>query len=184
VTWVNQVGQVYDLHDPRCDGEPDQSNVEIPSPIAGVITSHEAQPGDVKAVGDIIVKIDPDAKPSAGTRQAEKPAAAPTEARQEAPRAQTTATDASPAATANGQQGSAAALADLSPAVRRMVSEANVDPSEIKGTGPGGRITKEDVQGLLDKPPAPPTPRPAPQKPSPPSVGGDKLPARPVAGVG
>jgi 2-oxoglutarate dehydrogenase E2 component (dihydrolipoamide succinyltransferase) len=66
----------------------------------------------------------------------------------------------------------------LSPVVRRLVTEHGLDPDQITGTGPGGRITREDVLDYLDRrgtpapaPAAPPPPPPAPAPPpAPPSV--------------
>lgn len=49
------------------------------------------------------------------------------------------------------QSGAKAATADLSPAVRRLVSELDVDISEIKGTGKSGRVTKEDIEDYIKK---------------------------------
>lgn len=192
LSWLKDVGEAVEIDDPLCEVETDKANVEIPSPIAGVLTAHEAQPGDVKAVGEIIARIDPEAQ--AGAKGAEKaPAAAAaktTEKKQEAPRSETTEAETGKSAAAAAGDGeaasSAAKLAELSPAVRRIVSENDLDPDRIPATGPGGRLTKEDVQGFVDKnnareAPTRPASRPATGE-KPPSS--DKLPPRPVAGVG
>ncbi|MBM3278727.1 MAG: 2-oxoglutarate dehydrogenase complex dihydrolipoyllysine-residue succinyltransferase [Candidatus Handelsmanbacteria bacterium] len=57
---------------------------------------------------------------------------------------------------------------NLSPAVRRLVEEHNIDPAAISGTGKGGRLTKEDVLAQLEKQAAP-VPAPAPAAPAPPA---------------
>lgn len=198
LNWLKQVGERVEIDDPLCEVETDKANVEIPSPLEGVITSHEAEPGDVKAVGDVLVKIDPDAEPSAAasaepsagasTEQAES---GKTEQQQATAAGETTETGASPAASTNGSISapspaatSAEKLADLSPAVRRLVSEKNLVPDEIPATGPGGRLTKEDVLAFVERKPEEPAPSPTPAPAQRPAAGGGKLPQRPVAGVG
>src|SRR5690606_22484774 len=73
-------------------------------------------------------------------------------------------------APSNGEAPSGAKL--LSPVVRRLINENDLDPSQIQGTGPGGRITRNDVLAVLDEgaaaAPAPAAPEaPAPQAPAP-----------------
>ena len=61
------------------------------------------------------------------------------------------------------------------PAAERLMAEHGIDPASVQGTGPGGRILKEDVQRRIDqgaavKPPAAPTKEPSPQAPKPPKA--------------
>jgi 2-oxoglutarate dehydrogenase E2 component (dihydrolipoamide succinyltransferase) len=139
IRWLKNDGDAVAVAEPLAELETDKANVDLPAPAAGVL--HRAKDaGDTVQVGETIGRIDEGgggtpSKTSAATKAAPPPApAAPT------------------AATANKPE-------DLSPAVRRMVEENQVDPAKVKGSGPGGRITKEDVQKFLDgqttKAPAP-----------------------------
>ena len=188
LAWHKQPGDAVEIDEPLCEVETDKANADVPSEVAGVITSLTAKVGDVIRVGDVIARIDPDAE--AGEA---KPA---TETPQEQPRTETTeaGTGATPAASGtktatadsnNGTTGGTTSLADLSPAVRRIVSEHDLDPTRIPATGPGGRLTKEDVVAFLDQngdgESAPQTaPAVVPKAPAAPR----EMPARPVATVG
>nr|MDQ2994944.1 2-oxoglutarate dehydrogenase complex dihydrolipoyllysine-residue succinyltransferase [Pseudomonadota bacterium] len=94
----------------------------------------------VKKEGDTVLAQEILAKFTSGTASETKPATKSESASKEKP------ADKSAPAQAAG---------DLSPAVRRMVSEHNLDASKIKGTGKGGRVTKEDVEQSMAEPAAP-----------------------------
>jgi 2-oxoglutarate dehydrogenase E2 component (dihydrolipoamide succinyltransferase) len=121
VKWLKGDGEVVAAAEPICELETDKANVDLPSPVAGVLRRVKEE-GDTVHIGETIARIDESGAPTA-------PARAP------APK---------------GDGGAAKAETDnLSPAVRKLVDEHKLDPSSIKGTGPGGRITKEDVQKHL-----------------------------------
>ncbi|MEY4374548.1 MAG: 2-oxoglutarate dehydrogenase, component, dihydrolipoamide succinyltransferase, partial [Candidatus Eisenbacteria bacterium] len=119
---------------------------------AGVLT-HARKPGDVVKVGDVLARIAPGGAPAATT---EAPvAAAPSVTPQVAAPAP------APAAPAPTRE------AVLSPAVRRIVEERGLDPAAIAGTGPHGRVLKEDALAAAPAAPAQPTaPAPASAAPS------------------
>ncbi|MCB1717015.1 MAG: 2-oxoglutarate dehydrogenase complex dihydrolipoyllysine-residue succinyltransferase, partial [Candidatus Competibacteraceae bacterium] len=91
------------------------------------------------------------------------------EAGESPPAPQPAATEASPAQEASPQAASTTDTENLSPAVRRLVAEHNLDPAKIAGSGRNGRITKADVLAYMEQASAPaPTPEPAPAaKPAP-----------------
>ena len=120
--WLKQPGEAVAVDEPIASLETDKVAVDVPSPVAGVLSEHKVAVGDTVEVGALIALIEEDAAASA------KPAAA-----KEAP-----APAASDAPASDAAQ-------TLSPAVRRAVLEHGVDPSTIKGTGKDGRLTKEDV---------------------------------------
>lgn len=170
--WFKSVGDQVALDEPLVELETDKVNVEIPSPVAGVLTEVLADSGADVEVGALLGSIDE------GAVSAEKPAATP------APKA------------VNGSADEAEETA-LSPAVRKLVEENNLDPAAIPATGPKGRLTKGDVVAFIDtarpapsagpaKKPAPaPAPRPAATAPPPPAfVSAEDLPARPEDGRG
>ncbi len=145
--WHKEDGQAVTLDEPLCELETDKANVDVPATAAGVFTRAAGLgPGTVIQVGQALGSIDPAGKPAAAKPAATAPAPAVV-----AP---------SPAGSGNGASFSAAkasepaerpsAAADLSPAVRRMIDEHKLDPNKIVPTGPGGRLTKEDVIKHVD----------------------------------
>jgi len=149
--WLKQPGDAVAVDEPIVSLETDKVAVDVPSPVAGVMSAHKAAEGDTVEVGAVIAIIEEGASASTGS------GAAPTAAKADTP---------APAATKEAPSADlAAAAATLSPAVRRAVLEHGVDPSTIKGTGKDGRLTKEDViaaaKAKSEAPAAAPAPAPA-----------------------
>lgn len=137
--------------------ETEKAVVEVPSPGAGKITKVHIKNGDTVKAGQLIVTIQgtgggaPAAAkaPAAPSAEPAKPAAK--EAARETPRQPTTVmttaeTVSSAPASTNGHSGPPAPAA---PSTRRMARELGVDLRQINGSGPGGRITHEDVQAYV-----------------------------------
>lgn len=133
IKWHKRDGEQVKEDEAVCELETDKANVDINAPSAGVLRRVKNE-GDTVRVGEVIARVD-----AAGAGAA---AAAP---------AQTTAAGgAGAAAVAPAGAGTTGSkMEDLSPATRRIVEENKVDPSGIPGTGRGGRLTKEDVQGYI-----------------------------------
>lgn len=130
--WLKQPGDPVKADEPIASLETDKVAVEVPSPVAGTMGEHVVAEGDTVAVGAVIARVE------AG---AAAPAAAPS---------QTPVNPAGPGETPAVRAEEAAPQAEganltLSPAVRRIVLEKQLDPSKIKGTGKDGRLTKDDV---------------------------------------
>ena len=158
--WFKQPGEAVAADEPICSLETDKVAVDVPSPVAGVMSQHLAAVGDTVEVGAVIAIIEAGA--SAGATPAA--AAAPAAAKAETPAPAASEELLTPAQT-------------MSPAVRRAVLEHGVDPSTIKGTGKDGRLTKEDVLAAAEakaKGGAAPAPAPAAAAPAaaPASTGG------------
>ncbi|UCC28916.1 MAG: 2-oxo acid dehydrogenase subunit E2 [Phycisphaerales bacterium] len=136
--------------------ETDKAAVEIPSPYAGVVGIVHVHDGQTVHVGDVIVTFD-DAAEIAPT--AAKPAAATVE------------TPAAPAKEPPAAPPPRKTTAPAAPAVRKLARELGVNLDAITGTGPGGRITRQDVErdaaAPQEMPPAP-TPTAVPRRPPPP----------------
>ena len=142
--WYKNDGEFIKQDEPLCELETDKANADIPATVSGVFTRAAGiVPGAVVKVGQSIGSIDPNGKASAA------PAVAPAAA-------STAPAKAAPAA--------AKEEAELSPAVRKIVEENKLDPKKIPATGPGGRLTKEDVVNFLDAQKAPATPAATPAK--------------------
>lgn len=128
VEWLKAEGDSVALDEPLCVLETDKADVELPAPAAGALHQLKSS-GDTIRVGEAIARIE-EGGAAPATRSETKTGA-------EAPAA-TTSTE------TEDTQGD-----DLSPAVRRLVTENDLDPSAITGTGKGGRLTKTDVLDYL-----------------------------------
>lgn len=131
--WLVAEGAPVKAGEPVFELETDKATAEVPAPASGVV-KRDAAEGDTVAIGATVGTIDPSGKPAAAEPKAEKAAAA------EKP----------PAADKQPAPARPAADAELSPAVRRVVAEEGVDPSQVAGTGRGGRLTKGDVLEHLE----------------------------------
>jgi 2-oxoglutarate dehydrogenase E2 component (dihydrolipoamide succinyltransferase) len=157
--WLKQPGDPVKLDEPIASLETDKVAVEVPAPVAGVMGAHKATVGETVEVGAVIATID-DAQQAGETVQvAEREQPQPADQAPPPP-------PASPGADGDDH------TTTLSPAVRRAVLEHGVDPSQIKGTGKDGRLTKEDVlaaaQAKKAAPPpsvSAPAPTPSPARP-------------------
>ena len=137
--WLKSEGDYVGRDEPICVLETDKANVELPAPVAGVLHPVAAVDATL-AVGDLVATID---------EKAEKPIVesdAPVSAPEPAAAATTAAATTAAATTAAV---ATELLEGLSPAVRRLVEDHEVDPSQIVGTGRGGRIIKQDVVAYL-----------------------------------
>jgi 2-oxoglutarate dehydrogenase E2 component (dihydrolipoamide succinyltransferase) len=137
--WHKSDGETVALDEPLCELETDKANVDLPSPAAGVLKRTAAE-GQTVHIGETIATLDGNgAVPKVPAAQA--PAPAP--AAQPAPKAPAAPVDVAPPRSASTK------TQDLSPGVRRLIEEKQLDPEKITPTGPGGRLTKEDVQKYL-----------------------------------
>ena len=127
--------------------ESDKASMEIPSSAAGVLKELKVKVGDKVNIGDLVAVLEgvaSAAAPAAPVAQAV--AAAPAPAQQAAaPVAAAVATAALPAHVPGA---ATAQLPHASPSVRKFARELGVPLGEVKGSGPKGRITQDDVQGF------------------------------------
>jgi len=190
--WLKQPGEAVAADEPIASLETDKVSVEVPSPIAGVLTEQLVQEGDTVAVGAAIARIDQGATASAA------PAAVPAQSpAQEAATATTNPSGAgeNPALREDAVLNAAPppdtdgppvddAITTLSPAVRRAVLEYHVDPSKIRGSGKDGRLTKDDVIAAAEAAKAAPAPAPEAKVSSPPEPQPAAPGPRPASGNG
>jgi 2-oxoglutarate dehydrogenase E2 component (dihydrolipoamide succinyltransferase) len=139
VSWRKQAGDTVSRDENLVDLETDKVVLEVPSPVAGVIKEIKLGNGATVKGGQLLALIEPGA--------AAKPAA--------------NAADAPLAADAAG--------AKLSPAAKRVVAENQLNPTDVAGSGRGGRVSKADVVSHIAQkdvaPPAIPTAKSAPAAP-------------------
>ncbi|MGE0791171.1 MAG: dihydrolipoamide acetyltransferase family protein [Sandaracinaceae bacterium] len=172
--WLVSEGQRVERDQPLVTILTDKTDTDLPAPEAGVVTKILAQSGDTVKVGASLCEIDASASASAPTPVAAAPKeSAPNES---APQGSAPRADERTAGSASDASGSGAAA---SPSVRKLARENDVDLSRLRGTGEGGRITREDVLGATKAgSPATPPPRPEPSAPRASSGGGAPAPMR------
>src|SRR5689334_22795263 len=165
--WLKKPGEAVKADEPIASLETDKVTVEVPAPVAGVLSEQLVQEGDTVAVGSLIARIDESAAAGAAPPAAEAAAAATTNPAGPAETPALRGDDHAPVAEAEHDDDH---ILTLSPAVRRAVLEYHVDPSRIQGSGKDGRLTKDDViaaaQAQKEAPAAPPPQAKAPATPS------------------
>jgi 2-oxoisovalerate dehydrogenase E2 component (dihydrolipoyl transacylase) len=140
--WLKKEGDFVKRDEPLVEVVTDKVNAEIPSPFEGKLVKITVDEGQTVAIGVEIAQIETEG--AAASQQ--QPAA-------EAPPAQEAPRQAEPAAAAAGPAAPAEGRARFSPAVRRLAEEHGIDPSVIKGSGEGGRVTRDDVLAYVAKGP-------------------------------
>jgi pyruvate dehydrogenase E2 component (dihydrolipoamide acetyltransferase) len=156
-------GDVVKEDSPLLEVETDKAQVEIPSPFAGRVEKIHVQPGQTVKVGQPLVSF------ADGGGAAAPPRSAPAAAVPVGPAAQ-------PKPAPRAESGPVAAA----PSTRRLARELGVELQAVRGTGPAGRITDDDVRASADKPPRAPGEAPgAPARAAAPAG-----PAKPLAAVG
>ncbi len=132
VEWLVAVGETVDVDGPLVEVETDKAVTEIPAPAAGVLLYQGGAPGDTISVGSVLAVIgepgesyEPDTGRAAGDAVAAPIVGSLAEATEtlEAP-----------------------AVAHMLPLVRKLAAELGVDAGALSGTGPGGRVTEDDVR--------------------------------------
>ncbi|WP_404443058.1 2-oxo acid dehydrogenase subunit E2 [Sutcliffiella horikoshii] len=185
--WIVSVGDKVNKYDPLAEVMTDKVNAEIPSSFTGTIKELVAEDGDTLAVGEIICYIETE-----GGGAAEATADAPKE--ESAPAAASAAKSEASSTPAVQEDADAPNKRRYSPAVLRLAQENNVDLEQVKGSGAGGRITRKDIQAVIDsgniptadsKPaatqtPAAEAPKAAPAAPSAPAAASAPKAAQPV----
>jgi 2-oxoglutarate dehydrogenase E2 component (dihydrolipoamide succinyltransferase) len=161
--WLRGEGDYVDKGEPICVLETDKANVDLPSPAAGLLRQVK-KVDETLAIGEIVGRIEESERPAV-----DDSAESRAEASADAP-------DDGAGSAAESDGGAAADLSDLSPAVRRLVEENDLDPAQIEGTGRGGRLIKQDILAVLKErerdaaekqPAAAPAPAPAEAKSAP-----------------
>src|SRR6478735_8562268 len=173
--WLKQPGDPVKVDEPIASLETDKVAIEVPSPVAGVMGAHAVEVGATVEVGAVIATIEDDVAPGETTQVAPREEAQPADqaAPASAPAPTPAPVPAAPRPDDNTLEDAAPAQAKLhdpeatqtlSPAVRRAVLEHGVDPTQIKGSGKDGRLTKEDVlaAATAKKPESAPAPSAAP----------------------
>ncbi|WP_078120739.1 2-oxoglutarate dehydrogenase complex dihydrolipoyllysine-residue succinyltransferase [Thiosocius teredinicola] len=144
LTWHKKPGEAIARDENLVDLETDKVVLEVPSPVAGVLREAKVDEGAVVTADELLAIVEAGAE--AAVEPVTEPPTSPDKVEETAAAAEPAPAAASPAASAGEDAGDQV----LTPAVRRLVKELNVDASKIKGTGKNGRILKSDVMAFLD----------------------------------
>jgi len=125
--WLTPEGQSVAEGDPIVEIESDKATMELPAPVSGTVTQVLKKSGESALVDEVIGYME--------EGEVSAPTAAPTEEKSEA-------VASTVAAKSDGAQPA------VMPAAQRLLAEQGLSASDVRGTGPGGRILKEDVQQI------------------------------------
>jgi len=163
--WIKQEGDRVEADEPLFEVSTDKVDTEVPSPVAGVLQSIKVQADETVEVGAELAVI------GGGGGEAEEAPAEAEQAEKEQAKEETAeggagaeaeaeeAAEAEPAAKAKpgrdkaaaGAGGNGKAAAGVSPLVRRLAREHDVDLSQVQGSGSGGRVRREDVEAYVQQ---------------------------------
>jgi 2-oxoglutarate dehydrogenase E2 component (dihydrolipoamide succinyltransferase) len=190
--WLRKVGEQVGRDEPLFEISTDKVDAEIPSPAAGILSQILVKENETVAVNTVVAVIDGEgAAVAAPAAEKEEevvgPPATPAAAIPPTP----AATPSVPAAAGGPSAPAAPAEVRSSPLVRRIAHDHQVDLTQVRGTGLGGRISKKDIlayveqrqsvaagraaaaqKPLVQRPPAPVQPAPSVPPPSPPLAAG------------
>ena len=201
--WLKKVGDSVQVDEALVEVSTDKVDTEIPSPVAGVLLSITAEEDATVAVGGELARIgsgsaaaaapaptpqpppapkaepEPQPKAEAAPPPAAKPAPEPTPA----PKAEPPPAPKPQPAQAETGGSDAGGAPYVTPLVRKLANENNIDLGAVKGTGVGGRIRKQDVLAAAEakKAPAPAAPAPAAAAPTAPAPASAPTPAPALA---
>jgi len=160
--WRKKPGDQVERDEPLFEISTDKVDTEIPSPAAGTLAEVLVEEGKTVGINTVVARIDESGGNGARATAPAKPAAAPAPPPPAAAPAAPPPAPPRQAAAPEVQPAEAVEVpGPLSPLVRKMAREKNIDLSQVRGTGAGGRITKQDVEAYLAQrqvAPAPPPP--------------------------
>jgi 2-oxoglutarate dehydrogenase dihydrolipoamide succinyltransferase (E2 component) len=151
--WLKQVGENIARDEPLLEISTDKVDTELPSPAEGVLAEIVVSEGETVEVGTVLARIAPAGSAVAEPVTEEAPAPAEEPAAAEpvptpAPESVAAAPQAEPAAAPAAAGGNGRSF--VSPVVARIAAEHGVDPSAVRGTGAGGRVTKKDILAFIE----------------------------------
>jgi 2-oxoglutarate dehydrogenase E2 component (dihydrolipoamide succinyltransferase) len=162
--WLKKVGDTVEVDEPLVEVSTDKVDTEIPSPVAGTLISITAEEDVTVAVGGELARIgtgattappkpapEPPAPPAAPPEPKPAPQAAPPAQPEPAPPPPPPPQPAPEARADSAPTAAGAGTPYVTPLVRKLAAENNVDLAEVSGTGVGGRIRKQDVLSAAAK---------------------------------
>ena len=142
--WLVQVGDEVKEDDPILEISTDKVDTEVPSPFTGQVTSLLVEEGETVEVGASLLELDGDSSSSSVNKEESNEVETASEPVEEVVVEEIAAVEevkSSPVAKSTNLK--------LSPVVRKLASENNVDLEQVTGTGSGGRITRKDIESFI-----------------------------------
>ena len=139
--WLVQVGDDVKEDDPILEISTDKVDTEVPSPFTGQVTSLLVEEGETVEVGASLLELDGDSSSSSISEKTSNEIETVTEPIKEVEEVKVEDVKPSPVAKSTNLK--------LSPVVRKLASENNVDLEQVTGTGSGGRITRKDIESFI-----------------------------------
>jgi len=184
-TWLKNEGDTVERDEALVEIESDKATLELPAPVSGTLSQVLKKKGESAKIGDLIATIGEgkvDGAKKAPAKAAHEPASAAPARSEPAKPAPAAPRSAKPAPPAASPRSSAAppmrGEPRVMPSARRELAQQGLDASDVQGTGPGGRVLKEDVLEHMTRKPAPSAPpRPAAAVPAwtPPPDTGERI---------
>ena len=145
LNWLVEVGETVNSGEVIAEMDADKATLEIEAPASGVLLARSAEVGDSISEGDVLGQLGEPEESAASEGAAAGAAAA-------APAA---TNGAAAAATPAGEEELPEGRARISPVARRLARERGIDLARLRGSGPGGRIVRADVENYREAAPAP-----------------------------
>ena len=139
--WLVQVGDKVKEDDPILEISTDKVDTEVPSPFTGQVTSLLVEEGETVEVGASLLELDGDSNSSSVSEKTSDEVETVSEPVKEVVEVEVEEVKSSPVAKSTNLK--------LSPVVRKLASENNVDLEQVTGTGSGGRITRKDIDSFI-----------------------------------
>jgi pyruvate dehydrogenase E2 component (dihydrolipoamide acetyltransferase) len=195
VRWIKKVGDAVDRDEPLFEISTDKVDAEIPSPVSGVLLQIKVNEGETVPVDSVVGLIGaageavPAGQDTAAGEASPSPAPAAAAASTSSPAASlpAAAPPPSPYPSGNGATRRAGSVEELrrrksSPVVRRIAHDHNINVEALSGSGIGGRVTKRDILGYIDRVETPALPQPGAPGPRVPAYQpGERIEVKPLS---
>ena len=177
--WLKKPGDKIQRDEPLFEISTDKVDAEIPAPASGILQEIKVSEGNTVQV-NTVVGIIGDGSGASAPAPAKPAVPAPSPAAQTSAKKEAPAPPAAPAASApRGEHDEEDSDVRSSPLVRKLAREHNVDLARVRGTGTGGRVTKQDILDFVEHRTAAPVATPAPRQaaaPAPAVIPGELVP--------
>src|ERR1017187_9344515 len=148
--WMKKVGERVERDEPLFEISTDKVDAEIPSPAAGILTQILVKENETVAINTVVAVVDGE-----GAQAAPKPAEATAPSREAPSPTQSPSAPVAPEAVSQPAreepEGDEGGEVRTSPLVRRIARENNVELSDVKGSGLGGRVSKKDILDFIEQ---------------------------------
>ena len=172
--WFKKAGEHVDVGEPLVELETDKVNLEVGAEQAGTLAEIRHLEGEDVKVGEVLGRLDPGgAQPASAQPTTSEQAAKPVEEKPAVEKSAASKPTDHPAAAQSAASGDPVFSEEkMTPVARRFAQDQGINPGEISGSGPGGRVTRLDIENFIGqkaapKPSAPSRPEPQPQQPEP-----------------